>query len=141
MECPNEYFVSSTFGGDTLALTTAKEFVDIMLTKRKIDDLWEAGGQFIKKFNSVAPELIRLEGYPTRAAFVGDPMAKALLFQEACIAGILLGPSWFYSFPHMDMEVIHVLEDLIWKIKTQKVKLRGEMPKSPFAAQVRQKSS
>jgi glutamate-1-semialdehyde aminotransferase len=141
MECEKEYFVSSTFAGDTLALTAAKEFVDIMLTKRKIEDLWESGGQFIKKFNEIAPELVRLEGYPTRAVFTGDEKAKALLFQEACLAGILLGPSWFYSFPHMDMEIINVLEDLLWKIKTQKVLLKGEPPRSPFAAQVRQKSS
>jgi hypothetical protein len=141
MECDDEYFVSSTFAGDTLALTAAQQFVDIMLTRRKIQDLWDSGEKFIQKFNSISPEDIRLEGYPTRGIFAGDEKFKALFFQEACLAGILLGASWFYSFPHMDAEnVMPTFEEIIWRIKTQKVTLKGEAPRSPFANKVRAKS-
>ena len=140
MECENEYFVSSTFAGDTLGLTAAKQFVDIMLTKRKIEDLWEAGERFRQKFNSISPENIQIKGYGTRGVFEGSPEFKALLFQEACDAGILLGPSWFYSFPHMDCaDVMPIIEEIIWKIKTRKVTLRGLPPRSPFAQKVREK--
>jgi glutamate-1-semialdehyde 2,1-aminomutase len=141
MECEDEYFVSSTFAGDTLALTAAKQFVDIMLTKAKIQDLWESGEKFLARFNQILPEKIKIEGYPTRGVFTGDQEFKTLLFQEACLAGILLGPSWFYSFPHMDCEnVVNTLEGIIWKIKRGGVTLKGEPPRSPFAQKVRTQS-
>jgi glutamate-1-semialdehyde aminotransferase len=140
MECEDQYFVSSTFAGDTVSLTAAIQFIDIMLTKRKIEDLWDAGEKWIEKFNAIAPDIIKLEGYATRGVFVGELQNKALFFQEACKAGILFGPSWFYSFPHMDAEnILPTLEEIIWRIKRGEVRLQGLPPRSPFAMKTRTK--
>lgn len=140
MEC-GEYFVSSTFAGETLSLAAAKAVLTLIGDKYRIEDLWEHGGMFLKKFNSIWPEKLTIQGYPSRGAFKGDDVVKALFWQEAVKAGLLFGPSWFYSFAHIgtnDM-VISSCEDILHKIKMGEVRLEGEMPKAPFAQQLREK--
>jgi len=141
MECENQYFVSSTYSGETLSLEACMYAIDLLSGRYPIADLWDAGAQWLEKFNAVAPEVIRIEGYPTRGVVVGEEKNKALFFQEACRAGFLFGPSWFYSFAHRDIKTLHALEEIIWKIKTRPPKLLGKMPRSPFAAKVRKSQS
>ena len=137
MNC-DEYFVSSTFAGETLSLVSAKKTIELLQTKYSLKDLWQKGEDWLAAFNSFWPEKIKIEGYPTRGRFEGDPEVKALFFQEACEAGILFGPSWFFNFPLSERkEVLGTLKDILCKIKLGSVKLKGERPQSPFAEKMR----
>ncbi len=138
MNC-GEYFVSSTFAGETLSLVSASKTIDLLRTKYLLSELWKTGKTWAEEFNSFWPEKIRLEGYPTRGRFEGDPWVKALFFQESCDSGILFGPSWFWNFPLMEKSdiTLQTVKDVICKIKMGNVKLRGNPPMSPFADRVR----
>ncbi len=138
MNC-GEYFVSATFAGETLSLAAAHKTLTLLQTKFPIDTLWERGEQFLKAFNSIAPEIVKIQGYPTRGVFVGSDLNKALFWQEACKAGMLFGPSWFFNFSHIaHMElVLSSCQDILRRIQVGSVALQGELPKKPFAQQMR----
>lgn len=139
MQC-GEYFVSSTFAGETCSIAASLEMIRLLQSKRfDINELWARGQYFKDKFNSFFPEQIKIIGYPTRGVFEGVLLTKALLWQEAYLAGILFGPSLFLSFAHMPYldRVLNILNDIILRIKTGSVELRGELPTSPFAQQMR----
>lgn len=81
-----------------------------------------------------------MEGYPTRGVFKAkDEETKALFFQESCKAGILVGPSYFFTFPHIEVmdETLSAFRNILTFIKLGHFKLEGEMPVSPFAQKVR----
>lgn len=135
-----DYFVSSTFAGDMAALSAAKATMTMLSTnKYNLEELWAAGASFQTKFNSMWPEALRIVGYPSRGVFEGDPLTKALFWQECCKAGILFGPSFFFHFGHLGYEeiILSTVQDVFRKLKTSTVKLEGEMPKTPFAQTVR----
>lgn len=136
-----DYFVSSTYAGEVLSLVSCQWTVDMLLNKHqyKIDRLWEQGANFITRFNEMAPGGLKLDGYPTRGVFTGDPLTKALFFQEALKAGFLFGPSWFYSFANcsFDYNFFTFFKDFTDRMRLGIVKLQGAMPKSPFAQRVR----
>lgn len=137
MEC-GEYFISSTYAGETLSLAAALKTMELLQSKYHISDLWLKGEYFYEKFNSISDKL-KLVGYPTRGVFQGDDLTKALFFQESCKAGILFGPSFFINFPlveHFDL-VLNTVSDIFTRINTGLVKLEGPMPTSPFAQKVR----
>lgn len=137
MQC-DEYFVSSTFAGETTSLAACLKTMELLQSKYNIDDLWAAGQRFINEFNSFYSG-VQLKGYATRARLEGDPLHKALFMQEAAKANILFGPSWFISFAHIGIvdDVLKTCELIMLKIKKGMAKLEGEMPKSPFAEKAR----
>ena len=137
------WFVSSTAAGELLSLAVMKKTFELMQNKYRLDDLWQDGQHFLDQFNAIAPDLIKIDGYPTRGIFVADPYIKALFFQETHKAGILFGPSWFYGFQHRDLRepVISACRDILLKIKTGAVRLEGEMPSSPFAQKQREQAA
>jgi glutamate-1-semialdehyde 2,1-aminomutase len=140
MNC-GEYFVSGTFFGETVSMAAAITLIDLLKkdgTRYPMADLWSAGARFLELFNAISPKL-KIDGYPTRGAFVGDDETKALFWQEACKAGIIFGPSWFFNFPLMSLTdtVIPVCRDILGRIKVGSVRLEGNMPKKPFAQTVR----
>lgn len=139
MNC-GEYFVSSTFAGEMCSMAAALSTITQLQTKKfNLAELWEAGDFFIKKFNLMYPEKIKIVGYPTRGVFEGDPYTKALLWQEAYNAHILLGSSFFFNFahlPYMD-RILNSLQDIVMRIKTGNIALKGELPQSPFAQKIR----
>jgi glutamate-1-semialdehyde 2,1-aminomutase len=136
-----EYFISGTFFGETCSLAACRAFIDQVHrdgSKFSMAELWEHGSQFLTRFNELSP-YVKIEGYPSRGAFQGDDKMKALLWQEACKAGILFGPSWFYNFPlieHNEM-VLTVCRDILNRIHSGSVRLEGKMPRKPFAQTVR----
>jgi glutamate-1-semialdehyde 2,1-aminomutase len=140
MESP--YFVSSTFAGETLSLSACVKTLELLQNKYKIELLWEKGLDFLSKFNALWPEGVALEGYPTRSKFIGDEKNIALFMQECCKAGILVGPSFFLCFPHLEIldEVLSTFKDILTRIRLGEIKLEGEMPKKPYAESVRGKS-
>jgi glutamate-1-semialdehyde 2,1-aminomutase len=135
-----EYFISSTFAGDTTALAASLATMNLLQKKYNVDFLWEKGAIFQREFNRMWPEKLTISGYPTRGVFKGDDMVKALFFQEACKAGILLGSSFFFNFPHIEVmdEVLSAFRGIMTRIKTGSVELEGEMPRTPFAQRMRQ---
>lgn len=140
MEC-DEYFVSSTFAGETLSLAAALKTMSLLQAKHNLAYLWEKGSQFLKRFNSLWPDGVWIEGYPTRGVFRGEAINKALFWQEACRAGLLFGPSWFFNFSHIELmdSVLSTCQDILTRIRLGQVKLEGEMPQTPFAQKAREK--
>lgn len=135
-----EWFVSGSYSGEMLSLSAMKAVFKLLKdSDHNIDDLWQEGEWFIEEMNSLYPDKIVLEGYPTRGVFKGDPHIKALFWQECHKAGILFGPSWFFGFQHRKLrdQVVNICKDIVTNIKLNKVKLEGEMPSSPFAERIR----
>lgn len=139
MDC-GEYFVSSTWAGERVAIATAIELIVLLQKSFDLAHLWNSGEKFQAQFNAIVPD-VKLEGYPTRGILAGDPMPKAIFMQEACRGGLLFGASWFLSFPHIEQmdQIISTLKEIVLKIKVTKPKLDGQMPKSPFAQSMREK--
>lgn len=139
MNC-GEYFVSSTYAGETLSLAAAKETMTLLQRKFSIDELWLRGKDFQDQFNALWPAGITIEGYPSRGVFRGDPKIRALVFQEMCRAGVMFGPSWFFNFAHFDeyKSVLGLARDVLTRVRLGEVELEGEMPVSPFAHKVRE---
>ncbi len=140
MNC-GEYFISGTFFGETVSMQAALSMIEIIHrdgSKYAVKDLWSAGESFLEKFNALHEDL-KIVGYPTRGAFQGDTMVKALFWQEACKAKILFGPSWFFNFPLIGETdtVIPICRDIFNRIKLGSVQLEGKPPKTPFAQTLR----
>lgn len=136
-----EYFISGTFFGETCSLAACSNLIDLLRrdeTKYNVKDLWAAGQHFLDSFNKLSPAL-KISGYPARGVFEGDAEVKALFWQEACQAGLLFGPSWFFNFPLADQTVftIPICRDILNRIKCGSVRLIGKMPQTPFAQKVR----
>jgi len=139
MNC-GEYFISSTYGGETLSLAAAKEVMTLLQTTYDCDWLWANGQRFLDEFNGLLPEKITIEGYPSRGAFKGDLMTRGLFFQEACKAGMLFGPGWWMNYPCIDeaKNAMNSIKAILARIGRGEVKLEGDLPSSPFAQQVRE---
>jgi glutamate-1-semialdehyde aminotransferase len=136
----SDYFVSSTFAGETLSLAAAKKTLELLTSGRyNVQHLWDAGEKFMGRFNETTAGVVGLEGYATRSKLTGTPEMRALFMQEACRAGLLFGPSFFFNFPHMEIvdEVLSTVSDIVSRIKTGSVSLEGEMPQAPYAEKVR----
>lgn len=137
-----EWFVSSTCAGELLSLAVFRQVCKMLNNKYKIEELWREGKFFLEDFNAIWPEKLTIQGYPTRGAFQGDTLVKALFWQESHKAGILFGPSWFVGFQHIGMrdQIISACRDIIRRIQNGEVQLEGDLPRSPFAQKVRETS-
>ncbi len=133
-----EVFISSTYAGDILSLVACKSVLHLLQTKHDIDWLWKHGQAFLDEFNGLWDK-IQIVGYPTRGVFTGDPLAKALFWQEAVKAGMLFGASWWLNFPAAEeyKNAMGAIRAIMDRIKTGGVTLDGEMPASPYAQKVR----
>lgn len=132
----SDYFVSSTFAGDCLALASFIEVCNMFQdVKYNINDLWREGENFLETFNDLWPEKITIKGYPTRGSFEGDKETLSLFWQECAKGGILFGPSWFYNFPLVEYNemTLDICKDVINNIKAGRVKLEGRPPVGPFS--------
>jgi len=135
-----EWFVSGTFFGDNLGFAALKKVVELQRGKYNINKLWEQGHEFILRFNEAMSGAVYIEGYPTRGVFKAkDDLTKALFFQEACKAGLLFGPSFFYNYHHHEQDdfTLSTCKDIAVRIKSGMIKLEGEMPTTPFAQKIR----
>ena len=134
----SDYFVSSTYAGETVSLAACSAVMD-MIHKQPLHNLWRIGEEFREGFNALWPEKIKLDGYATRGSFVGDAEVKALFFQEACLAGLLFGPSWFIGYSHEKHinSTINTCSDILMRIQQGDVKLKGKPPKAAYAERVR----
>lgn len=134
-----DYFVSSTYAGETLSLAACKEMCKLVQTTYINEDLWKTGGRFKDRFNAISPN-VQIDGYNTRGSFrFLDKRWEHLFYQECCKAGLLFGPSWFWAYPHADHadSVIAVVGDILDRIESGQCKMEGVSPTSPFSKGVR----
>lgn len=139
-EC--DYFISSTFAGDLPSIMSAFSCItQLQSQKFDLQYLWDRGERFLDGFNKLYPDKIRIQGYPTRGTFEGDPLTRALFWQEACLAGIIMGPSFFLNFSHLQLldQLLNTFQDILLRIKNGQVTLLGEMPQTPYAQKVRER--
>lgn len=139
----SEYFVSSTFAGEISSILAAQACISQLQTQKyDLQYLWDRGGKFLDAFNKFYPDKIRIQGYPTRGVFEGDPLVIALFRQEACLANVIIGPSFFLNFSHLQLleDLLNIFQDILVRIKSGLVPLKGEMPKKPIAQLMREKT-
>lgn len=131
----SDYFVSSTYSGDRLALEAGIECIKLISGIFDPSLLWEHGRQFMESMNEVLYPSIELIGYPTRGTFVGNPMIKNLFFQEMVKLGWFFHPqTWFYNkylHNHLD-HVVASSKNIIRRILSGDVKLEGIPYQLPF---------
>ena len=136
----SDYFISSTWAGDRLSFSAGLAAIDLMHTSTyDADTVYGFGEEFKTKFNALS-RMVQIDGYGTRGTFrYSSDVIKALFMQEMVIAGVLIGPSWFYNRWHKDEEdnILSIASSVMRKIIDGKAYLKGEMPKSPFAERVR----
>ena len=116
-----EVFVSSTFGGDTLALAAAKATIDEFRRKPVIAHLWTVGRRFQEGFRlAVAKAGVPADcvGFPVHPKIVfrhakdeTNRMLMSLFLQETARRGVMFHFAGFnVSFSHSDADVDQSLE-------------------------------
>jgi glutamate-1-semialdehyde aminotransferase len=133
MDC--DYFVSSTYSGDRLALEAGIECIKLVSGEFNPSHIWDHGNKFMERMNETLHPSIELVGYPTRGAFRGNTMIRNLFFQEMVKLGWFFHPqTWFYNkFLHQHLD--HVLDSsktVIRRILSGDVKLEGIPYELPF---------
>lgn len=139
----SDYFVSSTWGGDRLALAAGNAAIDLLHSDFTPETLWVYGEEFLSRFNDISPH-VKIKGYPTRGVFEYSSVKyKTLFMQEMCKAGILIGPSWFYNkFLHGEIaNVISIAKAVVKKINQGRVTAEGPPPVSPVAEKTRSRNA
>lgn len=138
----NDYFVSGTFHGEIYSLVSLIATTTEARTNRSWDmmSLKQHGLWFCEQFNEMfKPYDVQLKGWGSRAAFQGNKLNIALIWQELIKARYLFGPSFFlnnYLMKHSD-EVLYFCSQIVQLMKLSKLRLEGSMPSSPFSAKVR----
>lgn len=116
----DDIFVSSTFGGDTLALAACRATLDVYAGAPVIDHLWRVGRRFQEGFTALAQRLgvsVRVLGFPVHPKIVIDhrsPEAARLLMslflQETAARGVIFHFAGFnVSYSHGEADVDETL--------------------------------
>jgi glutamate-1-semialdehyde aminotransferase len=115
-----DVFVSSTFGGDTLALAACRATLDVYRREPVIEHLWRMGRRFQDGFTALAARLgvpARAIGYPVHPKVVIDHrspemqrLLTSLFLQETAARGVIVHFAGFnVSFSHAVADVDHTL--------------------------------
>lgn len=138
----SDYFVSSTFAGDTISMKASMALLDILKGEGIVDRMWLDGEKFVTEFNKINPEIIYLEAYPTRGVFKAkDELTKALFMQLCIKAGVLFHPTswfWHYKMNEESFDVLEICRAAVHLIEHNQVELEGEIPVQPFSQKVRE---
>jgi glutamate-1-semialdehyde 2,1-aminomutase len=116
-----DIFVSSTFGGDTLALAACLATLDEYASRPVIDHLWRMGRRFQDGFRAAAARLgvpARCIGYPVHPKIVIDHRAPetqrllmSLFLQETGRRGVIFHFAGFnISYSHAEADVDQSLQ-------------------------------
>ncbi len=117
----DDIFVSSTFGGDTLALAACRATLDVYAGARVIDHLWRVGRRFQEGFTALAQRLgvpVRVLGYPVHPKIVIDHrspettrLLTSLFLQETAARGVIFHFAGFnVSYSHTEADVDQTLD-------------------------------
>jgi len=139
-----DYFVSGTYHGHVPTLAAVIECIRLAKhsNDHDVEVLQNHGLRFQREFNDACKPIgIRLEGYGTRGAFIGDQRNKASLMQELAKAGFLFGPSFFLNWHLIEYldDVISTINAIVGDIKCGKRRYHGRLPTSPFSSRARRK--
>lgn len=135
-----DFFISSTFAGETGSLIATDIVCNLLYTKVfDVDKLWQDADKFISKINAIQGIGIKFLGYPTRGVLSGDSMDAALFMQEMCRQGILIHKSWFVNWNILEYQdfILSAIHNYKLAREMGTITLKGKMPVTPFAAQVR----
>jgi glutamate-1-semialdehyde aminotransferase len=116
-----DVFVSSTFGGDALALAACRATLDVYRREPVVEHLWRMGRRFQEGFAALAARLgapARTVGYPVHPKVVIDhrsPEAQRLLMslflQETAARGAIFHFAGFnVSYSHTEADVDQTLD-------------------------------
>jgi glutamate-1-semialdehyde aminotransferase len=132
----SDYFVSSTFAGDRVALEAAICCLKLVGGEFDPSHLWGHGQKFIDELNEVLNPSIEVLGYPTRGAFVGNETIKNLFFQEMVKLNWFFHPmTWFYN-KYLPSHLEHMISNakiVMRRILSGDVKLEGIPYQKPFS--------
>jgi glutamate-1-semialdehyde-2,1-aminomutase len=113
-------FVSSTFGGDTVALAASLATMQAIRRGGVIEHLWRQGGRLMEGFNALAHEHevpARMIGLAPRRVIAFEATGgadanalKGLFWQECLDRGVLMGNANFVSRAHDDEAVDATLQ-------------------------------
>ncbi len=117
----DEIFVSSTFGGDTLALAACRATLDEYARQPVIAHLWSMGRRFQDGFRALAARLgvpAECVGYPVHPKVVirheseaQQRLLTSLFLQETAARGVIVHFAGFnISFSHREADVDQSLE-------------------------------
>lgn len=129
-----DYFISSTFSGSTMALAACEATIQ-KIRNKSLSDLLFYGKRLQSKLNGLHPD-IKFEGYGTRCMLNTEHPTTALFMQEMCNAGVLFGKAFFYNFSHLEEDVeskvMNLTAGVIDNIKSGRAKYQGAMPQQSF---------
>ena len=117
----DDVFVSSTFGGDALALAACRATLDEYVGRPVIEHLWRAGRRFQEGFAALAARLgvpARAIGYPVHPKVVIDQRSPeterllvSLFLQETAARGAIFHFAGFnVSYAHADADVDQTID-------------------------------
>lgn len=130
MDAP-DYFISSTFAGETTSIREALAVLGFVSIE-KMQELWDRGKWFRSEFNKISPK-IQLNGYPTRAVWQAEETYKAIFWQEMIKRGYLFGKAFFLMFSHTREILEATLNDSKEVIANMdNNKLEGDLPREVF---------
>jgi glutamate-1-semialdehyde 2,1-aminomutase len=134
----NDFFASTTFGGECLSLAACLSTCDIL--DKHIPKLLRYGNELQIVFNKLFNKQATCEGYPSRTQFVFPSSAhKALFWQECVKRGVLFGYSNFTMVEHTQADLnktIDAMEQASKMVKDNWVNpqlvLEGPLPVEVF---------
>jgi glutamate-1-semialdehyde 2,1-aminomutase len=138
-----DYFVSGTYFGHIPTLKATE--VCLHLTKHDsryhAQDLHEAALLLKEQFNQIAPDIVRLDGWGARMNFVGSDTALALFRQSLAEAKIFTKNTFFLTHASKSCtdELLFTTRHALAKIRDNKIKLIGPMPRKAVAQLIREK--
>lgn len=104
----DDFFASTTFGGECLSLAACLATLDIL--QEKLPEMVSNGLRIKDTFNRVYNEHCRCKGYPTRLTFdFPTKEHKALFMQEMCLQGVLIGYSNFVMADYIGIDIENIL--------------------------------
>lgn len=139
----SNYFVSGTYFGHIPTLKATEVCLHLSKHDSKYDsvDLNDKALLLKERFNTIAPEVVKLEGWGARMNFVGGDLNLALFRQVLAENRIFTKNTFFlnHATKHHTDELLMVSEYALKAIKDGKVHLRGEMPRKPVAQLARER--
>lgn len=137
------YFVSTTTAGEVLSLNACIAALHQSQMEGGPGGVCASGKEFARLFNNMFDGLIELKGYGSRGTFVGDATTRAIFCQEMVKQGVLFhNATFFTNYPLREFheEVLRRALRVRDLMADGKVALEGNLPTSPFAQKVREKS-
>jgi glutamate-1-semialdehyde 2,1-aminomutase len=138
-----DYFVSGTYFGHIPSLKAVEACLHLTKgdSKYSAADLNERALDFKARFNTINPDIVRLDGWGARMNWVGSDNHLALFRQVLAENRIFTKNTCFinHSTKFLLDEVFDVCKFALDNIEVNNVRLKGPLPRKPVAQIVREK--